>query len=429
MTRLEAIVARHPLPSWRPVVWPVMLLLAGFLGWSSLATLDEVAIAPGEVIPQGRIKIVQHLEGGIIEAIHVQEGDTVEQGEPLVQLDLGSLGVNREELQVRLDGALLRRARLIAELKGLDLTLPQEPAERQPALAGAESDAFFARRRELETVMSGLRAQTEQRELQVQELEAQKASVTNNLAFARERLRLSQSLLSKGLTARMEHLEIEAEVEKLEGELNTLTTSVPRARAAVVEAGENLKEARDRFNRQAQEDLGQVEEDVARLRKLLAEATKQGVRTEIRSPTDGIVKNMRYNTIGGVVSPGEAIMEIVPTGDRLVVEAKLSPMDRGYVAPGQRAVVKVTAYDFVRYGGLDGTVVGVAPDSSTDENGVPYFRVIVETDKTHLGAEEGRLPITPGMQASVDIHTGENTVMTYLVKPVLKLRSEAFRER
>lgn len=122
-------------------------------------------------------------------------------------------------------------------------------------------------------------------------------------------------------------------------------------------------------------------------------------------------------------------MEIVPTGDRLVVEAKLSPTDRGYVSHGQPAVVKVTAYDFVRYGGLDGTVVSVAPDSSTDHNGIPYFRVIVETEKTYLGAEEGNLPITPGMQATVDIHTGENTVMTYLIKPVLKLRSEAFRER
>lgn len=429
MTRLDAVLRHHPLPSWRPVVWPVMVLLAGFLIWATFATLDEVAIAPGEVIPQGKVKIIQHLEGGIIEAIHVQEGDTVDLGQPLVQLDLGSLGVNRDELQVRLDGAALRRARLKAEIRGETLDLPAAAVERQPDLARAETDAFEARRRELESVLSGLQAQIEQRELQVQELEAKQASVAKNLELARERLRLSGSLLSRGLTARMEHLELEAEVEGLEGQRETLETSIPRAQAAVVEARQKLEEARDRFLRQAQEELGRAEEEVARLRQLLAEATEQGVRTEIRSPTDGVVKNMRYNTIGGVVSPGEPIMEIVPTGDRLVVEAKLSPTDRGYVADGQRAVVKVSAYDFVRYGGLDGTVTSVAPDSSTDASGLPYFRVIVETDKTHLGAEEGKLPITPGMQATVDIHTGENTVMTYLIKPVLKLRSEAFRER
>ena len=186
--------------------------------------------------------------------------------------------------------------------------------------------------------------------------------------------------------------------------------------------------ARIRFRREAREETGRVEQGIARLQELLAEATEQGVRAEIKSPIEGVVKNMRYNTIGGGVSPGEAIMEIVPTGDKLVVEAKLNPTDRGYVEEGQRAVVKVTTYDFVRYGGLDGAVLHVAPDSTTDQDGAPYFRVIVETDKTYLG-EEGQLPITPGMQATVDIHTGEKSVMDYLIKPALKLRHEAFRER
>ncbi|MDP4795948.1 MAG: HlyD family efflux transporter periplasmic adaptor subunit, partial [Rhodospirillales bacterium] len=141
------------------------------------------------------------------------------------------------------------------------------------------------------------------------------------------------------------------------------------------------------------------------------------------------VKNMRYNAVGNVVKPGEPIMEIVPTGDQLVVEAKLNPIDRGYVTVGQAATVKISTYDFARYGGLKGEVIRVAPDSSTDEDGAPYFRVVVQTDKNYLGYNEGDLPITPGMQATVDIHTGKKSVMDYLVKPVLKLRHEAFRER
>jgi len=226
----------------------------------------------------------------------------------------------------------------------------------------------------------------------------------------------------------MEHLQLEAEVDSLKGEMESLVPAIPRARAAVAEAEQRLEEARIRFRREAREETGRVEQGIARLQELLAEATEQGVRAEIKSPIEGVVKNMRYNTIGGVVSPGEAIMEIVPTGDKLVVEAKLNPTDRGYVEEGQRAVVKVTTYDFVRYGGLDGAVLHVVPDSTTDQDGAPYFRVIVETDKTYLG-EEGQLPITPSMQATVDIHTGEKSVMDYLIKPVLKLRHEAFRER
>jgi adhesin transport system membrane fusion protein len=429
MSRLDMLMLQHPLPTWRPLAWATMIALATLVGWSYFARIDQVAVAAAEVIPQGKVKVIQHLEGGIIEAIHVREGDIVRAGAPLVQLDLGTVGVNRDELLARLDGDRLRRARLMAEVGGEELALPPDPAARRPAVALAERNAFTSRLLELATVTTGLNAQIEQKELQVRELEARKRAVTNNLALAVERLKLSGSLLSKGLTARMEHLQLQAEVENLEGEQQTLTTAIPRAGAAVVEAREKLEETKVRFRRQAHEELGTVENSIARLEELLVEATAQGLRAEIRSPIDGVVKNLRYNTIGGVVAAAAPIMEIVPTADRLVIEGKLSPIDRGYVQEGQRAVVKVTAYDFVRFGGLDGTVVLVAPDSSTPQNGAPYFRVIVETDKTYLGDEAGSLPITPGMQATVDIHTDTRTVLNYLLNPVLKLREEAFRER
>ena len=175
--------------------------------------------------------------------------------------------------------------------------------------------------------------------------------------------------------------------------------------------------------------MGEVEQNLARVAELLDEADEQGLRAEIKSPIEGVVKNMRYHTIGGVVSPGEAIMEIVPTGENLVIEARLNPVDRGYVREGQKATVKISSYDFARYGGLEGAVVMVAPDSSTDDRGQPFFRVVAKTEKTYLGDASGELPIMPGMEASVEIHTGQRTVMEFLVKPVLKLRHEAFRER
>ncbi len=427
---LDDLMTRHPLPTWRLLAWPVMILLALLVVWANFVELDEVSVATGEVVPSGRLKVIQHLEGGIVEAIHVAEGDVVAAGDPLIQLDLATSGVNREELQVRLDGRLLARARLRAEASGKALSLPEDVAARRPPQAAAERKAFDARKRELTSTLGVLRGQVRQKELETEELGSRKRSVEKNLELARERLKLSASLLADGLVPRMEHLQLEAEVEDLEGELQGLVSSIPRAQAAVAEARERVREGEIRFRREAQEELGKTQQAIAQIEELLAEATEQRVRAEIKSPIDGVVKNLRFNTIGGVISPGEAIMEIVPTGDRLVVEAKLNPTDRGYVQVGQEAVVKVTTYDFVRYGGLDGEVILVAPDSSTDPNtGAPYFRVVVETDKTYLGDEVGRLPITPGMQATVDIHTGEKSVTDYLIRPVLKMRHEAFRER
>lgn len=427
--KLDMMLNQNPLPGWRLLAWPVMLLLAVGLIWANYATLDEVAIATGEVVPAGRISVVQHLEGGIIQDIYISEGDTVREGQTLMQLDLASGGTNREELQVRIDSERLIKARLEAEAEGKELVFPEDVSKRRPAIVAAQRQAFEARRRELGSTLQVMREQVKQRELEVEELTARARAVESNYKLASERLKMSRSLLAEGLTAKMEHLELEAEVENLDGEMRSLRPSMPKAQAAVEEARQRLQETESRFRREAQDQLGKIEENIARVTELLSEADAQGVRTEIKSSINGVVKNMRYNAIGNVIKPGEPIMEIVPTGDNLVIEAKLNPVDRGYVTEGQDATVKISTYDFARYGGLEGQVMRVAPDSSTDEDGAPYFRVVVRTNKNYLGKVEGDLPITPGMQATVDIHTGEKSVMDYLVKPILKLRHEAFRER
>jgi adhesin transport system membrane fusion protein len=429
MSPLDSLLANHPLPTWRAVAWPIVLLIAALLVWAPFAELEEVAVAPGEVIPQTKVKVIQHLEGGIIEKIFVTEGMEVKAGDPLVRIDLATAGVNRNELMALLDGERLRRARLLAETRALPLQFPSEAAARHPDVTDAERRAFEARRREVASMQGVLQEQLRQRELEVQELDARRRAVVANLALARERLRMSEALLAEGLMAKMEHLQLRAEVEKLEGEAQTLAQSVPRARAAVTEAQQRLNEGLERFRREAQEQLGHTEQAIARLKEQLAQAVDQDRRAEIRSPIDGVVKKLRYHTLGGVIAPGEPIMEIVPTADTLVVLARLDPTDRGYVHAGQPALVKITTYDFVRYGGLEGRVVQVAPDSTMDGRGQPFFEVIVETARAHLGSEERPLPISAGMQAIVDIHTGRRSVMDYLLKPVLEVKHEALRER
>jgi len=429
MDRLGALVERHPLPTWRMIAWPVMILLVVLIVWARYAQLDEVSVATGEVVPQGKVKVIQHLEGGIIEKIHVRDGDSVKEGSPLMQLNLASSGTNREELQVRLDGQILVRARYDAEATGKPPVFPEESARRQPKLLAAQRRAFRARKNELASTLRVTRQQINQKQDEVRELEARMRATKKNLTLGRERLKMSKSLLAEGLTPKIEHLQLEAEVESLEGERRGLTPAISRARGAVEEAKQRMQEERLRFRREAEDELGKAEQAIARIGTLLNEATEQNVRSEIKSPIDGIVKNMRYNTLGGVVSPGEPIMEIVPTGGNLVIEAKLSPLDRGYVKEGQSAVVKISSYEFVRYGSLDGKVILVAADTSRDEEMGPYYRVVVQTEKSYLGEKEGSLPIMPGMEATVDIHTGQKSVMDYLIKPVLKLHEEAFRER
>lgn len=429
MSRLDFLVEHTPFPTWRRAAWLIILLLVAALVWANYARLDEVAVASAEVVPQGQVKVIQHLEGGILREIRVKEGQKVTTGTPLALLDLGAIGINRAEIVVQIDALKLRRARLSAEASGKEPVYPKEIASKLPDLARSESDSLASRRRQLESALLVFAEQTHQRELEVRELEARNKAVGESLALSRKRFAMSRDLLEGSLVSRMEHLQLESELRALEGQLAQLVPAIPKVRAGIAELAERKREATLKFRRAAVEEMGEVELALARNRELLSKASDQALRTLVLSPIDGIVKNMRFHTIGGVVRPGDAMMEIVPSGERLVIEARLNPTDIGYVAVGQRAKVKLSTYDFVRYGGLDGKVATVAADTSVDQGGNYYYKVEVRTDKSYLGNTPGSLPIIPGMQATVDIHTGEKSVIEYLITPVLKLKHEAFRER
>ncbi len=428
--RLDNLVRRNPLPSVRPLAWVIMIVLAAALVWAALTRPEEVTIAQGEIVPQGQVRIVQHLEGGIIQEIYVTEGSVVQAGDSLVQIALPVSEVNREELQISLDGLIIKRARLEAEASSTAFTLPEEEARRRPDVARVERQTFEARASELASSLSVLRSQILQRELEIKEFEARRRALSTDLELASENLAISAELLAADLTPKVEHLELERDVESLKGQIEAVDAAIPRAESSLVEARERERELVLKYRREASEEVGKTEIAISRTREQLSEATEQAGRTDIRSPIDGIVKKMRYNTIGGVIQGGEPILEIVPSQEDLVVEARLSPIDRGYVVVGQSAVIKVSTYEYVRYGGIEGEVILIAPDATVDDSsGETYFRVVVRPEKSYLGETAGDLPITPGMEATIDIHTGRKTVMDYLVKPVLKLRHEAFRER
>ena len=425
---LRALAANYPLPTWRRAAYPIIGLLTGFLVWASFAKLDEVSTAPGEVVPEGKVKVIQHLEGGTVQDIYVHEGDAVKEGQKLMELDLPVSAVNKDELQVRIDGLVLAMARMKAEADGTPLVFPDAEAKRRPDLVEAERRNHNAALQNLQATMSVFDEQAKQFQLEEQELEAKQRSQQAALGLLKKKMDMSDELLKEGLVSKMDHNEMESQVEDLQGQIDILKSSIPKAQSRLDEVKERAAEEKIKFSHAALSDLADAQLTLAADQEQMNRATDQQRRATLVSPTDGVVKSLHFNTVGGVVQPGANIMEIVPAHDRLLIEAKLSPTDRGYVTIGQPAEVKVTAYEYTRYGGLEGTVIQVAPDTTTTSEGQAYYRVIIETEKSSLG-EHGDLPITPGMVAMVDIHTGRRTVLRYLMTPVLKLKAEAFRER
>ncbi|MTI09560.1 HlyD family type I secretion periplasmic adaptor subunit [Curvivirga aplysinae] len=408
--------------------WIVMLLLTIFGVWAFYTDLDEVAVASGEVVPQGELKVVQHFEGGVIDELLVQEGDFVEEGQVLLKLNLAGSALNLDELKVRIDGLLLRKQRVQAQINGKPFMPDESLSVLYPNLATSEINTFHAEQAAHDGTILLIEQKIKQKELEVEELVTHLETVQQDLSFTSQRLEMSQTLIVDGLMSKIEHLQISSEAEKLRGQANVLQKSIPRARSAVDEAKAERSEAQLKRQARLSNVLIETETAIASVQETLDLATDQSQRADVRSPINGTVKNIRHNTIGGVVRPGEAILEIVPAGDDLLIKAELSPVDRGYVEVGQNAVVKISTYDFARYGGLEGEVVRISASTNTTQDGIPFYDVIVRTNKTYLG-NEGEYPISPGMQATVDIHTGTRTVFDYLIRPVLKLKHEGFRER
>lgn len=428
---LDSLIATPPSSTMQVLARFVMLGLAVFLLWAIFAHLEEVAVAEGEVAPVEKIQSIQHLEGGIIEEILAFEGDMVKKDQPLIKLNVSAFTANREEVEITLQSLLIKKERLRNEADGKDtLTLSEGTDNFRPELMKAEMQVFEGRQQELASRLMLLQEQKQQRQLDIQQLETERGSVSRNLGLLRQKLNISSDLVKDKLTSQLDHLQLKGEVEELEGRLKIINVSIPRAQAAQAEAEERLRNERLIFSNDALKELNDVEAEIARTREMLGRATDQVTRTTILSPIDGIIKSLKTRTIGGVVQPGEVIVEIVPSSANLLIEARLNPRDIGFVRRGQDALVKILTYDYARYGGLHGKVVSVSADSHTDPNtGETYFLVKIRTDRNYLGDEATSFPITTGMQATTEIHTGSKTVMEYLLKPVIKISHESFRER
>lgn len=401
-----------------------------FIIWASLARLDEVTRGDGKVIPSSEVQVIQNLEGGIVDALLVKEGTVVKIGQPLVRLRnleaASSFGSN----QARYLGLLATITRLQAEAEGKDMVeFPPEVIKGAPTSVTEELNAFTANRTQVRSQLDVLEQQLQQRRQEVSELRTKAADLESVLQLSREEKEMVAPLVAKGSAPKIELVQLERDIRERQTELNSVRQAVPRATSAINEATARINELRKTAAAKAQTELAAKLGEMNAIKETLGALEDRKDRTEIKSPVNGTVKDIKVMTVGGVVKPGDPIMEVVPSGDQLLIEARVRPADIAFIHPGQKAMVKITAYDFAIYGGLAGEVVDISPDSIMNEKGESFYHIKVRTFETQLKRKGEVLPIIPGMVASVDILTGHKTVMEYILKPFIKTVDTAMRER
>ena len=427
ITAAEAAVReRGP---WR-LLLAVATGLAAFLFWAASFEIEETARATGRVIPSQQVQVVQSAEGGIVREISVQEGDIVGAGEVLMQIDDTRFDAERGELMEREEALLAEMTRLEAEaVYASALNFPPGLVVRNPLATAAEEQVFISRREQLKRELEVLQSQLMQRSSELDELRAIRERTRAVIAPLAEEISLTQDMFDRGLVPQIELLRLQSRFAELNGDLAVSEAGEPRLQAAIREAQNQIGAARSAYVLSARQRLATLQLELAVVQETLRSANDRITRARLRAPVRGTINRVHTTTIGAVVQPGAALIEIVPIDDSLLIEADLGPRDIAFVSTGEAASVKISAYDYLIYGALDGEVVRIGADTITTGEGVESFRVVVRTEKSYLGTDENPLPITPGMIAQVDIRTGERTVLSYLAKPVLRARGEAFRER
>lgn len=395
--------------------------------WASLATLDEVTRGDGKVIPSGQVQKVQNLEGGIVAELAIQEGQVVQKGELLLRIENTVAAAGLRERRGRYLALLASVTRLKAEAEGHDhFEVPQEVVTEAPRIAQNETLLFQARQRQMNEQIQILDSQADQKQQELIELRARVGQLEKTRQLAQQELDLLRPLVLQGISPRLDQLRVEQKMQDLDTELQGIRLAIPRTESSVREAQNRIQEKRATVRSEAQTELNAKRVELDSITEELTTEADRVTRTEVRSPVHGAVKALLVNTIGGVVQPGQDLVEIVPLEDKLLIEARIRPADRAQLRPGLQATVKVTAYDFSIFGGLDATLIDISPDTITDEEGNAFYRIRLRTESNSLGPER---PIVPGVTATVDILTGEKTVLDYLMKPIIKARDTALRER
>lgn len=411
------------------LVRSALLVVVLLIVWASLAQVDEVTKGEAKVIPSKQLQVIQSLDGGVVSEILVKEGQVVEAGQLLLKIDetRATSGVRESAAQVFSLRVKLARLKALSGGTAFSPPVPRDGDLEEARIVEEERQLYDARRNELSALVGISEQQLAQRRQEQAEARARRDSAARSMELAQQELNKTRPLLATGAVSEVDVLRLDREVSRARGEMEQASAQIARTGAGMAEAGRKIQETDLAFRNEARKELSEVLGKLNALNEGAVALADKVDKSQVKSPVRGRVQRLLANTVGGVVTPGKDILEIVPLDDALVLEAKVQPRDIAFIHPGQAATVKFTAYDFGIYGGLDAIVENISPDTVTDGRGQNTFYVVrVRTKQANFS---DKMPIIPGMTAEVDVLTGKKTVMAYLLKPVLKAHSHALRER
>ena len=411
----------------RLIVYSAACLVVAMVAWAVWAQVDKVVRTQGRIVPSVKPQMIQHLEGGIVSKVFVREGDVVAKGASLVAVSDLMASSSRGEKRARLNGLMARSARLEAEAAGASrVVLPEGVNANAPEVRN-ENDAFAARQDKLRQSTRVLQEQAAQKRQEANEMEARRKGLASEAEVAKQQLTLVNNMMARNAASQFELLEAKARVERLSTQSREAETAIPRIASAAQELQARMAEAQAQFRSEARSSLTETKVELQRLQEDMRTEDDRVTRTVVLAPVAGTVNKLLANTVGGVIRPGETLLELTPADGAVVIEARATPAERGTLQVGQRAVVRVAAFDYTVFGTLPARVTEISADSLADERGERYFRVglLVDPDSQKKFGQ----PLTPGSSVTADLVTGQRTVAQYLLSPLRGLGSTAFRDR
>lgn len=430
MNSVSAAMLTHNTLATRVMLWISAFFIIWLIYWAYNAEIDALTRGQGKVIPSTQVQVIQNLEGGIVSEILVAEGESVKKGDILIKIDDTGFVSSFVESQLRYNELQAKSIRLLAESTGTPFIVADAIRKNSPELIKYEESLYLSNKEQLENSVLIYKHRLEQKKDELKEAEARLSNLTKSYEFITKELSLNKPLVDKGIVSEVEYLKLQREASAIEGQMKSTKLSIPRLNSIIDEQRNNILEIQFKFRNIAKEKFNETKAEMTRIESVNIAREDKVNRTLVRSPVDGTIKQLLVNTVGGVVKPGMNIIEVVPTQDNLLIEAKIKPADIAFLFPGQRAIVKFSAYDFAIYGSIKGTLTHISADTIYDEaSRQNYYLVRIKTDENYLGSKEKKLNIMVGMTADVDIITGKKTVLDYILKPILRARENVLSER
>lgn len=424
----EAVLQKSPKKS-KYILWLVTLAFGWLIFWASQAELDEITRGEGKIIPSHQLQVVQNLEGGIISEILVEEGDIVKKGQIILKINNTNFASSFKESKLRQDELKAKFLRLDAEANNTPFKYDKKGTKALVRQIQYEKSLYESNKEQLDSSIQVAREQIIQKKQELRELYTKIKQEKITLKLMEDEISITKPLVQRGLVSKVEFLQLKRQLNGLKGELEASRLAIPRLKSKIKESTNKISEITLEYKNKAKKELNEVVAEISRITETNTALDDKVKRTLVRSPVNGTVQQLLINTIGGVVQPGMDLVEIVPAQDTLLVEAKIKPSDIAFLKPQLKAMVKFSAYDFAIHGGLNGKLTHISADTITNEKGESHYLVRIKTEKTHLGTDSKPLPIMVGMTVSVDIITGKKTVLDYILKPILKAKQSALRER